>query len=142
SSVVAGESDFPHPSSLTNVMDGQRFRGRNPKIGEVGFFTRISPQGDAAREIFAFEAIHNKTGRIRTIEKKARRTTMEFDLDVGPGFWFEVGPRFVDRRPLPAQRVPVVAWLGDILDRVITHGLIVGEGIARAEIEHVVVRTI
>src|ERR1700752_3846972 len=49
SSVVARTSDFPDPRSFTTVVDGQRFPGRDTKIGEVGFFTRISPQSDTAR---------------------------------------------------------------------------------------------
>jgi hypothetical protein len=67
---------------------------------------------------------------------------MEFDLHMRPRFRFQVGPGFVNRRPLAAQGVPVVAGLSHVLDRMIAHGLIVGQSIPGAEIEHVVLRVI
>src|ERR1700683_2548333 len=76
----------------------------------------------------------------RSVEEELRLAAMDFEADVSPGEGLDVGPGFVDEGPLAAEFFPAIAGRGDVLDGMIAAGLIVGDGIAGAEIEDLVVR--
>src|SRR5579862_3209811 len=133
---------MPRSGGVIAVVDWQRFGRLYAEVRKVRLLTRITPKGHATGEVFTFETIHNKAGRIGSIEKEASGAPMNFDLYVRPRLGLQVSPGFINPRPLPPQRVPVESRLGNVLHGMIPHRLIVGYGVARSYIEHVVTRAV
>src|SRR5208337_2630914 len=59
-----------------------------------------------------------------------------------PFIQLQICPGFVDKRPLPAQLLPAKIGRGDILHRVVAHGLVFRTGVARSKVKELVVRGI
>jgi hypothetical protein len=62
----------------------------------------------------------------RSVKEDLRLAAMDFEAEMRPGERLEVGPGFVNGGPLTAEFFPAITGRGDVLDGLVTAGVLRG----------------